>query len=353
MKTKREKAFAAIGVLAALTVLLVFFILPAGCAADNLMNETGKEKSQVTYDNPLGDALWLLTGLVALVALLGFVLLILGGYELIGKGDKDKKEDAKTKIILGGILFLASIAIMLHLLTIVLFRSQVGKMFTNATVFGDTTKVNVQIVPTLDLLVFVALLIFGAVLLMNHLQAVDQEQGQMRRMIAGILVMGLLIVVLYSLFGDITNKDLVTQYLQLVGIIVGFYFGARFATQEKYLGKQVPGDKIRIESAKFTKDGEKFKLEWTATNESEKDVKIKKIHIVNPLDSTSPKSYKNENADELVPKGGEPKEMTAISQLDLDAGVTYCIRAETDDGTSLTETKATTPMPETKATTPK
>jgi len=52
----------------------------------------------------------------------------------------------------------------------------------------------------------------------------------MRKTIAGILVIGLVAVVLFSLTASgIENKDIVTQYIQLVGVIIAFYFGSRVA----------------------------------------------------------------------------------------------------------------------------
>jgi hypothetical protein len=90
--------------------------------------------------------------------------------------------------------------------------------------------------------VVLALLLFGAVLIMLYAQTemkkTDKNQddtGGMRKTIAGLLVVGLIAVVLFALSGKIENdnQNIITQYIQLVGIVIAFYFGSK-ATSDAY-----------------------------------------------------------------------------------------------------------------------
>jgi len=61
-----------------------------------------------------------------------------------------------------------------------------------------------------------------------HSHLGEKETGAMRKTIAGLLVIGLVVVIFFALTTpDLGNKDLITQYIQLVGIIIAFYFGSR------------------------------------------------------------------------------------------------------------------------------
>lgn len=55
------------------------------------------------------------------------------------------------------------------------------------------------------------------------------DQGEMRRTIAGTFVLGFTMLIFFLAIYDVKNKDVVTAYLQMVGVIVGFYFGAKTA----------------------------------------------------------------------------------------------------------------------------
>jgi hypothetical protein len=65
------------------------------------------------------------------------------------------------------------------------------------------------------------------------------DQGEMRRAIAGTFVVGFTILMFILSAYDIRNKDIINAYVQMVGVIVGFYFGAKTAmarteASEKY-----------------------------------------------------------------------------------------------------------------------
>lgn len=55
------------------------------------------------------------------------------------------------------------------------------------------------------------------------------DQGEMRRAIAGTFVLGFTMLIFFLSRYEIENKEVVSAYLQMVGVIVGFYFGAKTA----------------------------------------------------------------------------------------------------------------------------
>ncbi|GEM_PF-800126 len=57
------------------------------------------------------------------------------------------------------------------------------------------------------------------------------DQGEMRRAIAGTFVLGFTMLIFFLSMYKIENPTVVTAYLQMVGVIVGFYFGAKTALE--------------------------------------------------------------------------------------------------------------------------
>ena len=55
------------------------------------------------------------------------------------------------------------------------------------------------------------------------------DQGEMRRAIAGTFVVGFTILMFLLSAYDVRNRDIINAYVQMVGVIVGFYFGAKTA----------------------------------------------------------------------------------------------------------------------------
>ncbi len=55
------------------------------------------------------------------------------------------------------------------------------------------------------------------------------DQGEMRRAIAGTFVVGFTVLMFILSAYDIRNKEIINAYVQMVGVIVGFYFGAKTA----------------------------------------------------------------------------------------------------------------------------
>ena len=58
------------------------------------------------------------------------------------------------------------------------------------------------------------------------------NSGEIRRAIAGVLVLGFVIITVLSMLYEIPNKEIVSSYTQLVGVVIGFYFGSRIASAD-------------------------------------------------------------------------------------------------------------------------
>jgi heme/copper-type cytochrome/quinol oxidase subunit 2 len=192
--------------------------------------------SEEKKDNTISLIWWLIA--IALIVI-GAIALIIGWLMLKSldkaqnKGEKEKSADKRTEIHVLVALGLILLFLGFYLLITLLQLSR------------DLTSVEtVMMWNSFALItpVFLALLVFGAVLLMLYVQKIlkqRDETGGMRKTIAGLLVAGLIAVVLFSLSGTINseNQNIITQYIQLVGIVIAFYFGSR-ATEDAYKGSK-------------------------------------------------------------------------------------------------------------------
>jgi hypothetical protein len=176
-----------------------------------------------------------------LIGLVAFVIIVFGGI-VLKKGllrsdystNKDIKEDRKPiiQIVSGFFLLLLGLYLLISL-------AQMSRYAINGATTGMSSSLAL-VTP-----VVLALIIFGAILLMlyAHFRMMGSEPGEMRKTIAGILVLGLLVVVFFALSGNIEgsgNKEIITQYIQLVGIVVAFYFGSK-ASSDAYKKPEVAG----------------------------------------------------------------------------------------------------------------
>jgi hypothetical protein len=174
---------------------------------------------------PNKSLLYLIGGLAALIILGGGILLIIGLLRLNSLTNEDIREDRRTiiQMVSGFILLLLGLYLLIS----------IAQMSSNMMTIGMSGSL------ALVSPVVLALLVFGAVLLMLyiHLKIKENEPGVMRKTIAGILVLGLIAVVLFSLTGTIQNENqnIITQYIQLVAIVIAFYFGSK-ATEDAYKG---------------------------------------------------------------------------------------------------------------------
>jgi hypothetical protein len=253
-----------------------------------LVNLTGKSATGVDFGNSMPAAAKASTGsetdsiIPILLAFFAFLLIIAGLIALYRAWSElnslEPKEDKKTKIQMliasGFILLFLGLYLAVSLLQ--LWKNMTGE---ETIIMGNSFAIVTPVILTL--------LVLGAVLLMlwvqNRLQE-PNETGGMRKTIAGLLVVGLIAIVLFALSGTIKNENqnIITQYIQLVGIVIAFYFGSK-ATSDAYKGasESNEGDAekdLDIENIIYDSSGE-GSISMDITNKNKRNFILKKISI--------------------------------------------------------------------------
>ena len=84
------------------------------------------------------------------------------------------------------------------------------------------------------IVVFIA---FGLLIGIGFLADHNLNKGEMRRAIAGTFVVGFTMLMILSLHYGFYRNEIITAYIEFVGIVVGFYFGQRAAETKKEKGE--------------------------------------------------------------------------------------------------------------------
>ncbi|NAS88648.1 hypothetical protein C4E24_02755 [ANME-1 cluster archaeon AG-394-G21] len=105
------------------------------------------------------------------------------------------------------------------------------------------------------------------------------NKGEMRRAIAGTLVIGFVILVFLSLYYEISNQPLVIAFIELVGIVVGFYFGSKTVAEKKEVEEKKTGQ-IRIENVQFSGKSDKI-INITIRNSGDFEATVDRVYINN------------------------------------------------------------------------
>ena len=100
------------------------------------------------------------------------------------------------------------------------------------------------------------------------------DKGEIRRAIAVTLVAGFSILAVLSFVFDILRVQIVTAFIELVGIVVGFYFGVRTAAEKRAEATA----KISIEHVKFDAAAPK-KIMLTVRNGGDSEIKVDNIYV--------------------------------------------------------------------------
>jgi hypothetical protein len=220
-------------------------------------------------DSAPDKSLIYIIGFVAVVIIIfGLYLLVLGLWRLKSLPEKDIKADRKIVIQLasGFVLLVLGLYLLISLAQI----SRNGATIAMSSSFALVTPV------------VLTLLVFGAVLLMLYVQNKLQEPnetGGMRKTIAGLLVIGLIVVILFALIEDISkNENIISQFIQLVGIVIAFYFGSK-ATSDAY-SKQEEAKKSTADlEAELEKAKEEEKNAMSALTDAQtKETEAKEIY---------------------------------------------------------------------------
>lgn len=119
-------------------------------------------------------------------------------------------------------------------------------LFCFVAMVGATNATNATSAPTKTIPEYAAIIavivILATFLYLIHLgyKADDKlDKGEMRRAIAGTFVVGFTVLLILSLTYDCSYRsEIVMMYIELVGIVIGFYFGQRTAETAKGGGPQ-------------------------------------------------------------------------------------------------------------------
>jgi len=265
----------------------------------NLTKVTASNRNNLNFGDSMQKAaesepinhLHILMGLVAFAVILGGgIVLIKGLLGLNSPSNGDTKEERKTakspankytkedkktiiQIVSGLILLLLGLYLLISLV----------QMLSNAS-NGATIEMSSPY--ALVAPVVLALLLFGATLLMlyTHFSLKGSEPGEMRKTIAGLLVLGLVAVVFFALNGTIQqggNQEIITQYIQLVGIVVAFYFGSK-ASSDAYKMPEESGtaqDDLDIENVTYDPNDNESEIQIKVSNRKGLDFQLDRVVI--------------------------------------------------------------------------
>ena len=183
-------------------------------------NDTPLNQSQ---NNSIPEPIKYISFAFVLIAILitgifGFFLIRNNYCDFLKPGEIKENEFYKISLamIIGIVLVLSCIYLLLYLISL-----QIGQIVVPA---------NLSNAFLIIISVLLGLAVFGSVIFMcqMHSRMKEKETGVMRKTIATLLVIGLIVVIFFALTKpNIGNEGLITQYMQLVGIIVAFYFGSR------------------------------------------------------------------------------------------------------------------------------
>lgn len=81
--------------------------------------------------------------------------------------------------------------------------------------------------------IFVILIAFAILVYVGVRGGNNLDKGGLRRAIAGTFVVGFSILAILSFVFGILREHIITAYIELVGIVIGFYFGQRSAATQQ------------------------------------------------------------------------------------------------------------------------
>ncbi len=203
--------------------------------------------------------------------IVGFILIV---YGLSKSSIKDiTKDPGRIAMILGGVFLIILGAYFLHILQKISGIAAPG-------ISSQFSAIPMWLIVMIFVLLFVVLLGIGVC------KPEQMEGGQMRRAIAGLLVFGFIAILIFALYGagiNDNNKEVISQYIQLVGIIIGFYFGAKITVDAtgkmsaQYDPAKTHEDPLEIGNPSLTADK---KIEITLKNKSGYKIVLDKIHLI-------------------------------------------------------------------------
>jgi len=159
----------------------------------------------------------------------------------------------------------------------------------------------------------VILLIFGGMIYIGAKADKKLDKGEMRKAIAGTFVVGFSMLMILSIKYEMPDNNITTMYVQLAGIVVAFYFGARAAAVKQDEAAAMIG----IEHVRFLPDPKKIAI--TIRNGGDSDINVDKIYI-------------NEDAIEESIKISPEKSKETEQDCKWQSGTEYVIKIATTTG---------------------
>ena len=114
-------------------------------------------------------------------------------------------------------------------------------------------------------------IVFVLILCLGWLDDHKLDKGEMRRAIAGTFVLGVAVLAVLSIIYEFVLTDIVLMYIELTGIVVGFYFGAKTATEKRAEAAAM----ITIENVRFPFE----KVAITIRNGGDSKITMDRIYI--------------------------------------------------------------------------
>lgn len=118
----------------------------------------------------------------------------------------------------------------------------------------------------------VVLIVFLVVLILGWVDGRNLDKGEMRRAIAATFVTGFTLLTILCIYYGIYRTEVIVAYIEMVGIVVGFYFGAKTAAERP----AEEASSVSIENVRFHDSN---KISVTVRNPGDKKIKVDKIYV--------------------------------------------------------------------------
>lgn len=115
------------------------------------------------------------------------------------------------------------------------------------------------------------ILAFFVTLILGWLPDFKLDKGEMRRALAAMLVVGFTVLAVLSIIYGFELTHIALAYIELTGIVVGFYFGAKTAAEKR----AEPAAEITIENVRFPFE----KVAITIRNGGDSKIRVDRIYV--------------------------------------------------------------------------
>ncbi|WP_316967341.1 hypothetical protein [Candidatus Methanocrinis natronophilus] len=158
----------------------------------------------------LSNEAFIVLGIITLMIVIGGLL-----WRKSKNGQSKSALEEKCESI--GMIFTVALVFLILILATILIKDAVPYAGDEPT-YGSIWPAIIILVIVFLLLIYMGFADDGAL-----------DKGDMRRAIAGTFVLGFTMLIFFLSSYEIKNPEVVTAYLQMVGVIIGFYFGAKTA----------------------------------------------------------------------------------------------------------------------------